>query len=226
MSMNTSNSDNAHVVSGSSSHRLVHDADTWCLVMQWVEGAIEFPVLCDVLSTRFSEQYIYDDWKALFNRVSEVSEDDAGAGVMAVKAAMLVNTGDGPHPLTSTGSHQAKRQRVASGAQVSREVMDTTSPPRCHKRVQPLICPFKRAAPLVRCFLDVEAQEVDEDGEEMMEEEEEEDPFIVPDGMHEDWATLPSRAPTTQSRIYHYGYGKRWLSPSEVVIFDIHPWDG
>ena len=203
---------------GSSSRRLVHDADAWRLVMQWAEGAIEFPALCDVLSARFGERYIYDDWKALFNRVFEVSEDDAGAGVMAVKAAMLAhsvslsNTGDGPHPSTSTGSHQAKRRRVASGAQVSREVMDTTSPPRRHKRAQPLVCvliscppclltnhcadssihegcassKFQSLPPMmslttgqVRRFLDVEAQEVDEDGEETTEEEEEEGKSIV-----------------------------------------------
>ncbi|KIJ69560.1 hypothetical protein HYDPIDRAFT_24393 [Hydnomerulius pinastri MD-312] len=88
MSINLMNNSES-AVPGSSSHLLVDDAEEWRLVMQWVEGTMEFPALCNILSNRFSERYIYTDWKPVFDVVFMLLEEDAGAGITAAKAAMF-----------------------------------------------------------------------------------------------------------------------------------------
>jgi hypothetical protein len=91
------------VSSGSVS--LLDSPDTWALMMQWVNDAIDFPTLTCSME-KFGDQYIYAEWQDIMLHVFTLSEENDGRVATAVKATMdargIILSGVNPSPELST----------------------------------------------------------------------------------------------------------------------------
>ncbi|KIK75841.1 hypothetical protein PAXRUDRAFT_18636 [Paxillus rubicundulus Ve08.2h10] len=79
-------SDNVQAIH--TSRPLVEDRSAWHLVMQCAEEQIQFPMLCDTFAEQFGDQYVYTDWKLVFDAVFTASEDGRDACIAAMQSAM------------------------------------------------------------------------------------------------------------------------------------------
>ncbi|KAI5995900.1 hypothetical protein EDD15DRAFT_2195375 [Pisolithus albus] len=132
---------------------LLEDAGAWQLALWWAgDDSFSFDSFLQEMQDRFKERYKYDDWNTIFDQVFEASRK--GTAVEVVRAAMSERGVLNP-PSVPVSSSQA-----LSSGRVSR---------RPNSPVQPTKC--LRLSKSVARYLDVSAQEDEEDENEDGDEE-------------------------------------------------------
>ncbi|KAI5984505.1 hypothetical protein EDD15DRAFT_2375158 [Pisolithus albus] len=149
---------------------LLEDAGAWQLALWWAgDDSFSFDSFLQEMQDRFKERYKYDDWNTIFDQVFEASRK--GTAVEVIRAAMsergVLNPPSVPvsssQALSSDNASRTIPSTQASSLQTHKVSRRPNSP------VQPTKC--LRLSKSVARYLDVSAQEDEEDENEDGDEE-------------------------------------------------------
>ncbi|KAI6001472.1 hypothetical protein EDD15DRAFT_2361891 [Pisolithus albus] len=150
---------------------LLEDAGAWQLVLRWAgDDSFSFDSFLQEMQDRFKERYKYDDWNTIFDQVFEASRE--GTAVEVVRAAMSERGVLNPPSVPDLSSSQALSSDNASRTIPSTQASSSWTR-RVSRRPDSSVRPTKRLrlSKSVARYLDVSAQEDEEDENEDGDEE-------------------------------------------------------